>query len=94
MSNFLQSSNPTLTDKVFADNRDSMMDSSNVTTMQGVVNKTGILVTIAVVFGAVGYSLLGSMGTSVITIAAVASFVLCLGFGFIMCGKPELARHT
>lgn len=59
-------------------------------TISGVINKTGILVLIAILTGAAGYSLVG-VNTSVIWISAIAAFVLCLGFGFVLAGKPQLS---
>ncbi|MCP3902999.1 MAG: Bax inhibitor-1/YccA family protein [Planctomycetes bacterium] len=59
-------------------------------TLQGVVNKTGILVLIAVAGGAAGYQLAGAM-PAITWISAIAAFVIVLGFGFVLCGKPQLS---
>jgi uncharacterized YccA/Bax inhibitor family protein len=63
----------------------------DVATYSGVINKTGLLVTIAVIAGGVGYSLLHKM-PSLIWISAIAAFVICLGMCFVVRGKPQLAK--
>lgn len=63
---------------------------SDVTTLQGVVNKTAILVGIAVVAGSIGYSLFQS-SPQVLWISGIASLVLCLGLSFFLVGKPKLS---
>lgn len=90
----LQSSNPALTNKdafseVYGKNMFAA-EKSNVTTLSGVVNKTGILVAIAVAGGALGYWLVATM-PSIVFISSIAGFVLCLGFGWLLCGKPQLS---
>ncbi|MGI9014642.1 MAG: Bax inhibitor-1/YccA family protein [Phycisphaerales bacterium] len=62
----------------------------NVTTLSGVVNKTAILIGIAVAAGAVGYALVLRF-PQLMWISAIAAFVLVLGFGFVLCRKPKLA---
>jgi uncharacterized YccA/Bax inhibitor family protein len=61
-----------------------------VTTLQGVVNKTTILVGIATATGAVGYSLFMNHPQAY-WIAAIVAFVICLGIGFVLAGKPALS---
>lgn len=63
---------------------------SNVTTLQGVVNKTAILVGIAVACGAIGYSVFANY-PQVYWISGIASLVICLGIGMVLRGKPSLA---
>jgi len=63
---------------------------ANVATIKGVVNKTALLVLIAVSAGGVGYALLPTI-PSVLWISAIAAFVLCIGLGFLLGGKPQLA---
>ncbi len=59
-------------------------------TLSGVVNKTAILVLIAVAAGAFAYALLPP-STSVLWISSIVAFVLCLGAGFLLAGKPQAA---
>jgi len=60
-------------------------------TLQGIVNRTGLLVLIAVIAGAAGYQLLAMM-PSLVWISSIAAFVIALGFGFMITGKPQLAK--
>ena len=60
-------------------------------TVSGVVNKTGLLVGIAVICGALSYKFLGNM-PAVLPVAAIAGFLIVLGFGFFLCKRPELAK--
>lgn len=88
-----QSSNPALNNKsAFSDvyDKDMFAAKANVTTLSGVVNKTMILVAITVAAGAFGYSLLESM-PSILWISGIASFGICLGFYFLLAGKPALS---
>lgn len=57
-------------------------------TMNGVVSKTSLLVAIALISGAVGYSL-SFMFPSVIWISFIASLIIGLGFTFYLAGNPE-----
>lgn len=59
-------------------------------TMNGVVSKTSILVTIALVSGAGGYSM-AFMFPNVILISFIASLIIGLGFTFWLAGNPEAA---
>ena len=63
---------------------------ANVTTLQGVVNKTAILVGIAVACGAIGYGAFANY-PQVLWISGIASLVICLGIGLVLRGKPSLA---
>lgn len=88
----LTSSNPVLAkDDVFEQYYGGRAEMApQAAAISGTVNKTAILVLVAIVAGAGGYALSGLM-PSVVWIAGIASFVLCLAFGFIMAGKPTLA---
>jgi uncharacterized YccA/Bax inhibitor family protein len=63
---------------------------STTATLQGVVGKTAILTIIAIAAGAAGYALV-SQYTSILMISSIAAFVICLGMGFVIGGKPQLA---
>lgn len=90
MKNYLQSSNPALTNEdTFRHFYDA--ERADVVTVQGVVNKTGFLALLAVAAGAAGYSLVVRV-PSLLWISWLASFGLCIGFFFIMRGNPAKAR--
>lgn len=75
-----QSSNPALSNKnAFSEvyGKKMFADQANVTTMAGVINKTAILIAIAVASGAGGYMLVQSM-PSILMISAGASFIIVL----------------
>jgi uncharacterized YccA/Bax inhibitor family protein len=87
-----ESSNPALTNNnVLSQFGRNMLGSrSDVTTLAGVMNKTGILIALALLGGASGYSLVATI-PDIMWISAVAAFVICLGVGFVLGGKPQLA---
>ena len=88
-----QSSNPALNNNsAFSQiyDKDMFAAKANVTTVAGVVNKTSLLVVITVAAGGCGYALLQSM-PSILWISSIASFVICLGFYFLLAGKPQLS---
>lgn len=62
----------------------------NVATVQGVVNKTALLVLLAVAAGGAGYALLPTT-PSVLWISAIAALVIVIGFFFVLRGNPKLA---
>jgi uncharacterized YccA/Bax inhibitor family protein len=87
-----QSSNPAL---AAADSFDEFYGEmagqrATVATLQGVVNKTALLVVITASAGAVGYKLVTTT-PSLMWISAIAAFVIVLGLGFVMRGNPRLA---
>jgi uncharacterized YccA/Bax inhibitor family protein len=87
----LQSSNPALrNENVFNEVYGSFAERADTITLQGVVNKTGLLVLIAVAAGAGGYSLVGAM-PSIVWISCIAAFIVALGVYFVIHGKPSLA---
>lgn len=88
-----QSSNPVLNrDDMFEQvyGRDMFATRSDVTTMGGVVNKTAILVGIAVTCGSLGYTWFQS-NPSVLWISSIASLIVCFGLGMFLCGRPKAA---
>ncbi len=88
-----QSSNPALkNDNAFSQvyGKKMFADQADVTTISGVINKTAILIAIAVAAGAGGYTLVQSM-PSILMISAGAAFIIVLGFYFLLAGKPQLA---
>jgi uncharacterized YccA/Bax inhibitor family protein len=87
------SSNPVLNhtdsfDQVYG--RDMFATRSNESTLQGVVNKTAILVGICTACGCVGYALFQS-NPSALWISSIASLIVGLGIAFFLCGKPQAA---
>ena len=90
----LQSSNPALrNDNVFNDVYGKLAGREDTITLQGVVNKTGILVLIAVAGGAAGYALVGTM-PSAVWISCIAAFIVSLGVYFVIAGKPALSPYV
>lgn len=87
-----ESSNPALTNTNVLSQfgRDMLASRSETTTLTGVVHKTGILIALALLGGASGYSLVATM-PSIMWWSAIGAFVICLGFGFLLGGKPQLA---
>lgn len=87
-----QTSNPTLNNDIFNQvyGKDMFAAQANVTTLQGVVQKTSILVSIAIAAGALGYWLFAG-NSSVLWISSIAALIVGLGIGFVLCGKPQLA---
>jgi uncharacterized YccA/Bax inhibitor family protein len=87
-----QSSNPVLAhgDDAFAEYYGAQAGRTDVTTMSGVVNKTGLLVLFAVAAGAGGYALMQQFPPAV-WIGAIAGFIVCLGVGFVLSRKAHLA---
>jgi uncharacterized YccA/Bax inhibitor family protein len=63
---------------------------SDVTTLPGVVNKTGFLLLLAIVAGAIGYSVT-TMIPAALWISAITSLVVCIGIFFMMRGDPKRA---
>ncbi len=90
-----QSSNPALhNDKAFEEfygSRGMTAAAPATATLQGVVNKTGMLLLLAVTGGAGGYALSASM-PSLLWISAIVSGLVCLGVYFVVAGRPALAR--
>ncbi|MBX3375153.1 MAG: Bax inhibitor-1/YccA family protein [Phycisphaeraceae bacterium] len=86
------SSNPALSNvdalsTLFQDGRTARSDQATLT---GVVNRTGLLVLVACVSGAGGYTLVTAM-PSLMWISAITAFIICLGMGFVLRGNPRLA---
>jgi uncharacterized YccA/Bax inhibitor family protein len=91
-----QSSNPALNnDNAFRQLAGSAFgeERTDVATLSGVVNRTSLLISIAVVAGAGGYSLVGQMTTSIGWITAIAAFGISIGVYFVVVGNPERARY-
>lgn len=70
--------------------RDMFAVKSNETTLQGVVNKTAILVGITTACGCVGYALFQN-NPNAYWISAIVSLIVCLGIAFFLFGKPQAA---
>jgi uncharacterized YccA/Bax inhibitor family protein len=89
-----QTSNPALRepDRLFEKVYGDMVSRrSETASLQGVVNKTTILVGIALIAGAGGYSLV-STATSFLWITAITSLVVTIGVCMVICGNPAKAR--
>jgi uncharacterized YccA/Bax inhibitor family protein len=65
---------------------------SEVTTLQGVINKTAILTVIAVVAGAGGFSYFTANPGS-LWIGFIAAFVITIGIYFVIFGNPRRAPY-
>jgi uncharacterized YccA/Bax inhibitor family protein len=91
----LQSSNPVLNDadtfNQFYGEMAGTAQREDVTTVQGVVNKTAILVLVAVGAGAAGYAISEMIGFGVVTISAIVSLIVTLGIFFKLRGNPAQA---
>ncbi len=91
-----QSSNPALhNDKAFEEfygSRGMTAAQPATATLQGVVNKTGMLLLLAITGGAGGYALSASM-PSLLWISAIVSALVCFGVYFVIAGRPALARY-
>lgn len=94
-NNQLQSSNPALTSgdafNEYYGEMAGIAAKPDVTTLQGVVNKTAILVGIAVVAGAGGYAAAAALAMPVATISAVVALIITLGIFYVIRGKPAHA---
>lgn len=66
---------------------------SNVTTVQGVVNKTAILTLMAVIAGAGGYAYF-TANPGMLWVGAIATFIITLGIYFVIFGKPHVAPYV
>lgn len=88
-----QSSNPALRgrdelfERIYGDRSAAR---SETATLQGVVNKTALLVGITVLGGAGGYALASAMASAA-WVCAVAATVVTIGVCMVLCGKPALA---
>jgi uncharacterized YccA/Bax inhibitor family protein len=90
----LESSNPALSNQdAFSQfyGKDMFAAKADVTTLQGVINKTALLVGVAIAAGAVGYGVFASF-PQVMWISGIASLVICLGIGWKLCRQPALAK--
>ena len=63
---------------------------ANVATMPGVLAKTAILVTMAMIAGVGGYEFFGQ-NPGLLWVGSIVALVVSLGVGFTMYGKPGLA---
>lgn len=73
--------------------RDMFASRPTTATLAGVVNKTAILVGTAAAAGTLGYWLFFNTTTSILLISSLVSLIVCFGVGYVLCGKPELARY-
>ena len=94
--NYLNSSNPALSSFqssnpfTYSEGATGSSVRPTTTTIQGVVNKTALLVGITVAAGAGGYALL-NVFPQAIWFSAIGSFLLVIGFSFFLIRKPKLA---
>lgn len=89
----LQSSNPALArDDAFQQYYGQMEGTrSESVTLQGVVNKTAILLAIAVAAGAGGYAIAPMFGWSIIAISSLVVAIIGFGICWKLCGNPQHA---
>jgi uncharacterized YccA/Bax inhibitor family protein len=86
-----QSSNPALrNDDVFNEVYGRTAERADVISLKGVVNKTAMLIAVAVAAGVGGYSLVSAM-PSLLWISCIAGFIVTLGVYFVIHGKPALS---
>jgi uncharacterized YccA/Bax inhibitor family protein len=87
-----QSSNPALhNDNLFRETYgDKLGERANVVSLRGVVNKTALLVGIAVLAGAGGYKLVASVPAA-LWVSWICALLIGLGIYFVVFGKPHLA---
>lgn len=94
-NNQLQSSNPALTGgDAFNEYYGEMAGTgqkADVTTLQGVVNKTAILVGIAVIAGSGGYAVAAAGFLGAVTISAIVSLIVTIGIFYKLRGNPAPA---
>lgn len=91
-SSQIQSSNPALTSgDAFDAYYGEHSKAANVTTLQGVVNKTALLVGVAIVAGSGGYAVAAAGNFMVVTISAIAALIVTLGIFFKLRGNPAQA---
>lgn len=94
----LQSSNPALKNESafnpysYREDGADVAARPDVATMQGVVNKTILLVLIAIAAGAFGYWLVGQLGWSAVIITMVGGLVVTIGAYIAVSRKPVNAR--
>lgn len=87
------SSNPTLAnDDIFQKVYQSpAAPRTDVTTLQGVANKTVLLVSVAIVAGALGYSVF-TVFPAALWIGCIAALITGIGVCIVLTGKPHLAK--
>lgn len=92
-NNNMQSSNPVLAnDDAFNQYYSGTAEAqADVTTLQGVVNKTAILVGIAIVTGAGGYALAGMISMPVLMVSWIITLLVTLGLYYKIYGNPAHA---
>jgi uncharacterized YccA/Bax inhibitor family protein len=87
-----ETSNPALrNDQAFQQLQGIFAGERDVATLQGVVNKTGVLTLLAVAAGAGGCALVASM-PSLLWITNIVAFLVSLGVYFVIARRPETAR--
>lgn len=92
----LNSSNPALANGDIFHQQYGRPDTAAVpqtATVAGVVNKTSLLVGLAIVAGFGGYAVGWSMGWGVMAVSAIAAFLIAMAFFWLMRGKPHLAMY-
>jgi len=94
MSNFFQSTNPALRNEQafnpFAYEQAGVATLPATTAVSGVIQKTTLLVTLAMIFGGLGYWLF-SQNPSALWIGSIVALVVTLGIYFVIYGKPQLS---
>ena len=91
----LRSTNPALAGDTFQQFSDSLPanhEKADEASIQGVINKTTILVILAVISGSIGYWALGQAGSSLLWIGNIIGIIATLGIYFVISARPNLAR--
>jgi len=86
----LESSNPVLAEGRLGPALRNASATQALATVGGVVNKTTLCIAVAVVFGAIGHSVVQA-NPGMLGLVSILSFVAALGVGFALYGRPAWA---
>jgi len=86
----LESSNPVLADGRLGPALRNASQSRDAATVSGVINKTSLCLAVAVVFGAIGASVVRA-NPGLLGVVNIVAFVASLAVGFAMWGRPAWA---
>ena len=86
----LESSNPVLADGRLGPALRNASSSRDAASISGVINKTSLCLAVAVVFGAIGHSVVAA-NPRLLGVVNIVSFVASLAVGFALWGRPAWA---
>ena len=89
----LQSTNPVLADGRLGPALRNAAAAEGRATVGGVVNKTTLCIAVAVVFGAIGHSVVKA-NPGLLGIVNIVAFVASMAVGFALWGRPAWAALT